>query len=80
MTEQPDLTRCTLRVKRDRRDGQTGTYLGFERRGRVAFPRPDDEAVIGPGQRWISDRSADRRFHVCATTQTGNAFSAKIQS
>jgi hypothetical protein len=77
MTEQPDLTGCTLRVKRDRRDGRTGTYLGFERRGRVGFPGPDDETVIGPGQRW---RSADRRSHVCATTQTGNAFSAKIQS
>ena len=82
MDEQPDLTRCTLRIKRDRRHGRTGTYLGFERRGRSDFPGPDDEAVIGLERRWISDRSAERLPPVCATTQTSNAnaFSGKTQS
>jgi len=52
MTEQTDLTGCTLRVKRDRRDGQTGTYLGFERRGRLNSRGAIDAAVIaGEGQR-----------------------------
>ena len=35
MNEELDLVRCSLRVKQDRRTGNTGTYLGFERRGRL---------------------------------------------
>jgi hypothetical protein len=31
-----DLAGCTLRIKQDRRDGHTGIYLGFERRGRLS--------------------------------------------
>jgi hypothetical protein len=30
-----DVAGCSLRIKQDRRDGRTGTYLGFERRGRL---------------------------------------------
>lgn len=79
MDEQPDLTKCTLRIKRDRRDGQSGTYLGFERRGRFAFPQPDDEAVIGPERRWNSNRSTERLPPVRNNTDK-HALSDKIQS
>jgi len=30
-----DVAVCTLRIKQDRRDGHTGIYFGFERRGRL---------------------------------------------
>ena len=35
MDEDLDLAQCSLRIKRDRRGGRTGIYLGFERRGRL---------------------------------------------
>jgi hypothetical protein len=31
-----DAAGCSLRIKKDRRDGHTGIYLGFERRGRLS--------------------------------------------
>jgi len=57
MDEQLELTRCTLRIKRDRRDGQNGPYLGLERRGRLQFARPDEAAVTD------QDTAMDLRQH-----------------
>jgi hypothetical protein len=49
-----DAAGCSLRIKKDRRDGHTGIYLGFERRGRLNFRRAIDPAVIAAERRWIS--------------------------
>jgi hypothetical protein len=53
-TDTPDQG-CSLRIKQDRRNGHTGIYLGFERRGRLNSRVANDAAVIAAEWRWISD-------------------------
>ena len=51
-----DVVGCSFRIKPDRRDGNTGMYLGFERRGRLKSSEPHAMAAVGAvEQRWISD-------------------------
>jgi hypothetical protein len=49
-----DVAGCSLRIKKDRRDGHTGIYLGFERRGRLNSRGANDPVVIAAERRWIS--------------------------
>jgi hypothetical protein len=60
MNEELDLVRCSLRVKQDRRTGNTGTYLGFERRGRLKSSgqtMPPSSLRSGDGSRTTGSRA-----------------------
>jgi hypothetical protein len=56
MDEELDLAGCSLRIKQDRRDGHTGTYLGFERRGRLNF---SEEQTMPPSDGRPSGKDRD---------------------
>jgi hypothetical protein len=54
-----DVVGCSFRIKPDRRAGNTGIYLGFERRGRLNSSEPHAMAAVGAvEQRPISDHSS----------------------
>jgi hypothetical protein len=73
MDEELDLARCSLRIKQDRRKGQTGIYLGFERRGRL---NSSGEHTMPPSSLRSGDRS--RTMGSRANRQTAGAMARTV--
>jgi hypothetical protein len=70
-----DVTACSLRIKQDRRDRHTGTYQGFERRGRRDSLGPDDVVVIA-----IDLRPLGRSTPSCVRNNTDKKHSLRHDS